>query len=82
MSMSVPKKRARRSRALSPPAVPERLHDRDERSESERQRDEEEVVERGRRELEACEIHRADAQGLHPRSIISPRRAERPHSPR
>ena len=46
-------------------AVPERLHDRDERREPERQRDEEEVVERRRRELEAREVDRGDGERAH-----------------
>ena len=54
--ISVPKKRVSRSQASSPDAVPERLHDRDERREPERQRHEQEVVERGRRELDPGEI--------------------------
>ncbi len=46
-------------------AIPERLHDRDERREAERQRDEEEVVERRRRELEASEVDRGDRERAH-----------------
>ena len=45
---------------LVAPAVPERLHDRDERREAERQRDEQEVVERGRRELDPSEVDGGD----------------------
>ena len=43
-------------------AVPERLHDRDEGREAEREGNEEEVVQRGRRELEAREIDGRDGQ--------------------
>ena len=57
--------------------VPQRLHDRDERGEPERERHEQEVVEGRRRELEACEVDRADSQGAHvarnrPTSRLSP----------
>jgi hypothetical protein len=45
--------------------VPERLHDRDERGQPERQRDEQEVVERGRRELDAGEVDCGDGESRH-----------------
>ena len=45
---------------LVPAAVPDGLHDRDQRGEPQRQRHEEEVIERGRRELQAREIDGRD----------------------
>jgi hypothetical protein len=52
---------------LVPAAVPERLHDRDERRKAERQRDEEEVVERRRRELEPRQIDSRNCERGHGR---------------
>ena len=55
---------------LVAPAVPERLHDRDERREAERQRDEQEVVERGRRELDPSEVDGGDRETSHLRELV------------
>ena len=58
--------RPEEAREAQPPlvaaAIPERLHDRDERREAEREGDEQEVVQRRRRELEAREIDGRDGQ--------------------
>ena len=60
INSSVPKNRVSRSHAVVARAVPDRLHDRHERREPERERDEQEVVDRRRRELEPGEVHGVD----------------------
>ena len=58
--------------ALVARPVPQRLHDRDERREAERERNEQEVVQRRHRELHAREIDSRDGETTHQASRFAP----------